>query len=141
MKKKIIALVLGALVLLGVSGCASVGTKTITCESEKVGKSPEIIYYEIYKVKDNEVTSFEKYSVRTYDEEYLKLVSLEETIEVYERDKDIKAEKISDNQLKVVDTNPVNVFKDMKSDDLTTLIVNTMEKNDFALYTYTCEVK
>lgn len=141
MKKKIIAVVLGALVLLGVSGCSSVGTKTITCESEKVGKSPEIIYYEIYTVKDNEVTSFEKYSIRTYDEAYLKLVSLEETIEVYERDKDIKAEKISDNQLKVVDTNPVNVFKDMNSDDLTTLIVNTMEKNDFALYTYTCEVK
>ena len=141
MKKKILGLFVGLVILFCVTGCGSVGTKTITCVSDKIGSSPAIVYYEIYKVKNNEITEFEKYSVRTFDEEYLKLVTLDETIEIYEKDKEVKVEKLGDNQLKVIDTNPVNVFKNSTTDDLETLIINTMEKNDFSLYTYTCEVK
>lgn len=141
MKKKIYGLIVGLILLLGVCGCDSVGTKTVTCASEKVGGSPEIVYYEVYEVKDNEIISYEKYNIRTFDKEYLKLVSLEETMEVYKRDKEVKVEKVSDNQLKVIDTNPANAFKNSKSDDVATLIVNTMEKKDFSLYNYTCEVK
>lgn len=141
MKKKIFVLIMGLVLILGVSGCSSVGTKTITCVSDKIGKSPEIVYYEVYKIKNNEITEFEKYSIRTYTDEYLKLVSLKDTIAIYEKDKDTKVEKINDHQLKVIDTNPVNVFKGSKTDDLETLIINTMEKNDLSLYKYTCEVK
>lgn len=141
MKEKLLSVITIFIMLLGVSGCGKVGVKTVICESEKVGNSPEIIYYEVYEVKDNEIISFEKYNIRTFDAEYLKLVSLDETIDVYKKDKEIKIEKISDKQLKIIDTNPVNVFKNSKSDDMTKFIVDSMERSDFSLYKFTCEVK
>lgn len=141
MKKKLLGVITILIMLLGVSGCKKVGVKTVTCESEKVGNSPEIIYYEVYEVKDNKIIGFKKYNIRTFDAEYLKLVSLDETIEVYKKDKEIEIEKISDNKLKLIDTNPINVFKNSKSDDMTKFIVDSMERSDFSLYKFTCEVK
>lgn len=141
MKKWLGVTLVGIVLLVMVTGCGNSKTKTVTCVSGKIGKSPEIVYYEIYKVKDNEITEVEKYNLRTFDDDYLKLVSLEDTIKIYEKDADTKVEKLSKNKLKVIDTNPTNVFKNYKSDDVVTLIVNSMQKNDFGLYKYTCTVE
>lgn len=140
--KKIMSIIIGGILLLVcVTGCEGVGTKTVTCVSEKIGKSPVIVYHEIYKVKNNEIVSLEKYNVRTFDKAYLERVALEDVIKIYEKDKDSKVEKLSDYELKIIDTNPTNVFKNSKSDDMVNLIVNSMEKNDFSLYRFTCTVK
>lgn len=141
MKKYLSFVLVGIVLVITVTGCSNSKIKTVTCVSGKVGKSPEIVYYEIYKIKDNEITGVEKYNLRTFDDEYLKLVSLEDTIKIYEKDADTKVEKISKNKLKVIDTNPTNVFKNYKSDDIATFIVNSMQKNDFGLYKYTCTIE
>ncbi len=140
MRKFVFIIILG-IILLGATGCEKIGEKTVTCVSEKVGKSPEIVYYEIYKIKNNEIVSLEKYNIRTFDKEYLKLVKIDEIIKVYESDKDTKVEKLGKNQIKVIDTNPTNVFKNSKANDMATLIVNSMEKSDFSLYRYTCTIE
>lgn len=141
MKKLMSIIVIGIFLLIGVTGCDAVGTKTVTCVSEKVGKSPVVVYYEIYKVRSNKITSVEKYNIRTFDKDYLKRVKLEDVIKVYEKDKDTKVEKLSATELKITDTNPTNVFKNSTPEDMTTLIINSMEKNDFSLYKFNCSVK
>lgn len=141
MKRLMSIIIVGLFLLVCVTGCGNVGTKTITCVSEKVGKAPVIVYYEVYKVKNNEIVELEKYNIKTFDKEYLERVKLEDIIKIYEKDKDTKVEKLSDHELKIIDTNPTNVFKNSKSDNITELIINSMEKNDFSLYRYTCSVK
>ncbi|MDO5394042.1 MAG: hypothetical protein Q4F33_05505 [Mycoplasmatota bacterium] len=138
MKNRIVGMLIGIILLISVTGCVKGNVKTVTCVSGKVGKKPEVVYHEIYTIENNEIVKVEKYNIRTFDNEYLKLVSLDDVMEVYKKEKDTKVEKIGDNQLKVIDTNPTNVFKDSKSDDIAKFIIDSMQKKDFSPYNYTC---
>lgn len=139
--KKIVYLIVGLFLIFGVSGCTSVGTTTVTCKSDKVSKSPVEYNYDVYKIKNNKIKSFELYSIRTYDDETLKETSLDEIIKDIEKDGDYKVEKINNKEIKIIDKNPVNAFKDSNPEDLPEFIKQQMESKDFSPYRYHCTIK
>ena len=140
--KRILGVVFSLLLVLFLTGCGSnTDKKTISCVSEIIGEDPSIIYYERYVVAENKVTDFEKYSVISYSDEYLKKISLDDVAEIYSKNGSYDVSKLSDNELKLMYKEPINVFENSQSDNLVELILSTMEENDFALYPYTCEVE
>ena len=139
--KKIVYLVIGLFLIAGVSGCSNVGTTTVTCKSDKISKSPVEYHYDIYTIKNNEIKSFELYSIRTYDEESLKEVSLDEIIKDLEKDGDYKVEKLNGKEIKLIDKNPVNPFRNINAENMAEFIKQQMESKDFSPYKYSCTIK
>lgn len=141
--KKVLSLILCLGMVLLISGCGSSNSSNgvVSCVSEKVGEDPSTVYYEEYVVKNNKVVEFDKYSIISYSDEYLTRVSLDDALKIFSKDTSYDVSKVNDNQLKLVYKNPVNVFETSQAEDLVEFIVTTMEENEFALYTYTCEVK
>lgn len=140
--KKIISLIFILLACFMVSGCGkNMDTVVITCKSEVNGENPATVNYEKYVVKYNNIVEFEKYSVLSYTNDYLKKVSLDQIIKIYEDDNDYVVEKVDSNTIKNTYVDPVNTFEGIDSDDMVELIRTTMEENPFSLYSYTCEIE
>lgn len=140
--KRFLGVAISLILILLLTGCGNVdGRSTIYCVSEAIGENPSTVYHEKYVVEDNKVTEFEKYSVISYSDEYLKKISLDDVAEIYSKNGSYDVSKLSDNELKLIYKEPINVFENSQSDNLVELILSTMEENDFALYPYTCEVE
>lgn len=138
--KKIIYVFSILVVGILLTGCGNNKKVVMTCKSNVHGENPMITSYEIYTVEDNKVTNMEAYDVLDYEDGYLKNVSIEDIIKIYSKDSLYKVEKIDNNSIKNIKKNPVNVFENIKSDDMIEFIRGTMEENEFGLYDYTCEI-
>lgn len=139
--KKIICLVSLVVVSILLTGCGNNKNVVLSCKSEVHGENPTITSYEIYTIEDNKVKNMESYNIMDYEDSYLKNVTIEDIIKIYSKDSSYEVVKVDNNTIKNIKKNPINVFENVKSDDMVEFIRGTMEENEFGLYDYTCEVK
>lgn len=139
--KKIICLVSLVVVSILLTGCGNNKNVVLSCKSEVHGENPTITSYEIYTIEYNKVKNMESYNIMAYEDSYLKNVTIEDIIKIYSKDSSYEVVKVDNNTIKNIKKNPINVFENVKSDDMVEFIRGTMEENEFGLYDYTCEVK
>ena len=139
--KKIICLISLVVVSILLTGCGNNKNVVLSCKSEVHGENPTITSYEIYTIEDNKVKNMESYNIMDYEDSYLKNVTIEDIIKIYSKDSSYEVVKVDNNTIKNIKKNPINVFENVKSDDMVEFIRGTMEENEFGLYDYTCEVK
>lgn len=139
--KKIISLISLVVVSILLTGCGNNKNVVLSCKSEVHGENPTITSYEIYTIEDNKVKNMESYNIMDYEDSYLKNVTIEDIIKIYSKDSSYEVVKVDNNTIKNIKKNPINVFENVKSDDIVEFIRGTMEENEFGLYDYTCEVK
>lgn len=139
--KKIICLISLVVVSILLTGCGNNKNVVLSCKSEVHGENPTITSYEIYTIEDNKVKNMESYNIMDYEDSYLKNVTIEDIIKIYSKDSSYEVVKVDNNTIKNIKKNPINVFENVKSDDIVEFIRGTMEENEFGLYDYTCEVK
>lgn len=138
--KKIICLVSLVVVSILLTGCGNNKNVVLSCKSEVHGENPTITSYEIYTIEDNKVKNMESYNIMTYEDSYLKNVTIEDIIKIYSKDSSYEVVKVDNNTIKNIKKNPINVFENVKSDDMVEFIRGTMEENEFGLFDYTCEI-
>ena len=139
--KKTICLISLVVVSILLTGCGNNKNVVLSCKSEVHRENPTITSYEIYTIEDNKVKNMESYNIMDYEDSYLKNVTIEDIIKIYSKDSSYEVVKVDNNTIKNIKKNPVNVFENVKSDDMVEFIRGTMEENEFGLYDYTCEVK
>lgn len=139
--KKIIYIISILVVSILLTGCGNNKKVVMSCKSNVHGENPMITSYEIYTIEDNKVTNMESYDVLMYEDSYLKNVTIEDIIKIYSKDSSYEVVKVDNNSIKTIRKNPINVFSDVKSDDMVEFVRATMEENEFGLYDYSCEVK
>lgn len=138
--KKIICLVSLVVVSILLTGCGNNKNVVLSCKSEVHGENPTITSYEIYTIEDNKVKNMESYNIMDYEDSYLKNVTIEDIIKIYSKDSSYEVVKVDNNTIKNIKKNPINVFENVKSDDMVEFIRGTMEENEFGLFDYTCEI-
>ena len=138
--KKIIYVFSLVVVSILLTGCGNNKNVVLSCKSEVHGENPMITSYEIYTIEDNKVKNMESYNIMDYEDSYLKNVTIEDIIKIYSKDSSYEVVKVDNNTIKNIKKNPVNVFENVKSDDMIEFIRGTMEENEFGLYDYTCEI-
>ena len=138
--KKIICLISLVVVSILLTGCVNNKNVVLSCKSEVHGENPTITSYEIYTIEDNKVKNMESYNIMDYEDSYLKNVTIEDIIKIYSKDSSYEVVKVDNNTIKNIKKNPINVFENVKSDDMVEFIRGTMEENEFGLYDYTCEI-
>lgn len=138
--KKIICLISLVVVSILLTGCGNNKNVVLSCKSEVHGENPAITSYEIYTIEDNKVKNMESYNIMDYEDSYLKNVTIEDIIKIYSKDSSYEVVKVDNNTIKNIKKNPINVFENVKSDDMVEFIRGTMEENEFGLFDYTCEI-
>ena len=138
--KKIICLISLVVVSILLTGCGNNKNVVLSCKSEVHGENPTITSYEIYTIEDNKVKNMESYNIMDYEDSYLKNVTIEDIIKIYSKDSSYEVVKVDNNTIKNIKKNPINVFENVKSDDMVEFIRGTMEENEFRLFDYTCEI-
>ena len=138
--KRIICLISLVVVSILLTGCGNNKNVVLSCKSEVHGENPTITSYEIYTIEYNKVKNMESYNIMAYEDSYLKNVTIEDVIKIYSKDSSYEVVKVDNNTIKNIKKNPINVFENVKSDDMVEFIRGTMEENEFGLFDYTCEI-